>query len=107
MADRATESDANMPPADDADELTRLRQELAAARAEQAATASILRATASGPKDPQAFLQAIVDEAMRLCDANRIAISLIRGDEIERVANIRRDGGIVAVATGGHWNLAR
>jgi hypothetical protein len=49
MAERETPGTAALPPTDDADELTRLRRELATARAEQASTASILRAIASGP----------------------------------------------------------
>ena len=64
---------------------------------QQTATASILRAIASSPTDAQSVLQSIVDEAMRLCEANSIAVSLVRGDEIERVAIIRRGGGLVPV----------
>jgi signal transduction histidine kinase len=78
-------------------ELARSHEHVATARAEQAATASLLRAIASGPANPQSVLQSIVDEAMRLCDVSTVAMSLVRGDEIERVANRRRGGGMLSV----------
>ena len=88
-----------MPTADDADELTRLRRELATARAEQAATASILRAIASGPADAHAIFQAIVDGAASLSQADNVGIDRIVGDEFERVANLRTDAGPVEIGT--------
>ncbi|HZO33265.1 MAG TPA: GAF domain-containing protein, partial [Chloroflexota bacterium] len=97
MAERTTSGDAAGLPADDADELTRLRRELAAARAEQAATASILRAIASGPADAQTVLQSIVEGAGSLCQADNVGIFRVVGDELERLVNLRGDQGTLGV----------
>ena len=80
-------------PVDDADELTRLRQELAAARAEQAATAEILRAIASAPTDSQPVLDAIVQSASRLSDSPRVALYIRDGDESRTAATVRDTAG--------------
>jgi signal transduction histidine kinase/CheY-like chemotaxis protein len=86
-----------VPPADDADEISRLRRELEAARAEQAATASILRAVASGPADARSVLQSICESTGRLCDVDNAGIFRIVGGELERVVNLHGDRGTVKV----------
>ena len=53
-------------------QIERLQAEVARLTAEQAATASILRAIATSPRDRQSVLQSICEEAVRLCEADQI-----------------------------------
>src|SRR4051794_20081888 len=86
---------AAAPAAGDGDELAQLRRELAAARAEQAATAEILRAIASSPGDARGTLQAIVESAARLCPVASVGIWRVDGDEMEVAAQLRKDDAAV------------
>ena len=57
-----------------------LRRELAAAREQQAATNEILRMIASGSPDLQSVMDAIAENAARLCDSRDAVISRVDGD---------------------------
>jgi len=78
-------------------ELGGCRDELATARAEQAATATILRAIAVGSMKTPSVLQAIVEGVARLCQADNVAIHQVAGDELERVANLRPGSGLLPI----------
>jgi GAF domain-containing protein len=63
-----------------ADELERQRRELAEALEHQTATADVLRIIASSPTDVQPVLDAIVQSAERLCEAQDVFVRLEMGD---------------------------
>src|SRR3954447_4008448 len=67
-------------------DLRQARAENDALREEQAAAAEILRAIASSPKDPDRVLDAAVDTARRLCDADAATIHEREGDHLRRRA---------------------
>jgi len=74
-------------------ENVRLFKELQARNAEitetleqQTATAEILRVISSSPTDTQPVFEAILDNAMRLCDAPWGALQLYDGEHLRRVA---------------------
>jgi GAF domain-containing protein len=66
--------------------VARLGQELAEARAQQAATAEILKVIASSPSDVQPVFEAIVQSAKRLIGGLSAAASRVAGDELHLVA---------------------
>ena len=57
-----------------------LRQQLAEARAQQSATAAILRVIASAPADVQPVLHAIVSSAAKLCEAQHAVFYRLHAD---------------------------
>src|SRR5262245_55893471 len=67
-------------------ELERSRDETSAARAEQAATAEVLRVIASATADLDQVLSAVAERAMRLCAASNALIFVVNGDEVQRTA---------------------
>src|SRR5690349_18431448 len=71
-------------------ELTESRQREAALQDQVSATAEVLRIIAASPTDVSVVLQAIVDAAGRLCEADNIGIARRIGNELERVANLDR-----------------
>src|SRR5262245_39573826 len=64
-----------------------LRRELAEARAQQAATAEILRVISSSPTDLQHVFAEIAASAARLCDAYDVVIRRLDGDSLPVVAH--------------------
>src|SRR5215467_6448855 len=64
-----------------------LRRELAEARAQQAATAEILRVISSSPTDLQHVFAEIAASAARLCDAYDVVIRRLDGDSLSVVAH--------------------
>jgi len=67
--------------------LEELRRELAEAREQQAATAEILHAISSSPRDLQRVFSEIAVSAARLCDAYDAAIHKVDGDFLPVVAH--------------------
>src|SRR6185436_3515077 len=59
-------------------ELEQRNRELSEALEQQTATADVLRVIASAPTDVDRVLQAIIDTAARLCDAQSAALLQIR-----------------------------
>jgi GAF domain-containing protein len=68
-------------------ENVRLFQELKEALEQQTATSEILGVIASSPTDLQPVMDAIAENAARLCEANDALIHRIEGDLLKRVAN--------------------
>src|SRR6516165_370558 len=64
-----------------------LKQELADAREQQAATAEILQVISSSPTDLQRVFAEIAASASRLCDANDASIFQVDGDCLRLVAH--------------------
>ena len=64
----------------------RLRRELAEARAQQAATSQILKVIARSPSDVQLVFDAIVKGCLPLFGGMNVALFLVRGDLVDRVA---------------------
>jgi GAF domain-containing protein len=90
-----------------AEEIARLRAELSEARAEQAASASMLRAIASGPAQIDATLQGIVDEVARLVRVHNAGILLVDGDDLVRAAQILREDQGANIPIGSRSKLDR
>jgi GAF domain-containing protein len=67
-------------------ENVRLFQELTEALEQQTATSEILGVIASSPTEIQPVLNAVTENAARLCDANDAQIRLVIGDRLEHVA---------------------
>src|SRR5215213_8692221 len=74
-------------------EVGRLRPALSEALEQQTAIAEVLRIIASSPADASVVLQAIIDSAARLCQADGGVILRVDGDELERMANFLRGAG--------------
>jgi GAF domain-containing protein/DNA-binding CsgD family transcriptional regulator len=67
-------------------ENARLAAELQERLAEQTATAAVLRAISESPTDVRPVIDAIVENAMRVCDADDVIVRRVEGDEVVRVA---------------------
>jgi hypothetical protein len=72
------------------EELTRAPHE---AREQQSATAAALPAVARGSGELSSVLQALVEAAAGLCDADNAVVWLVEGDEIVLDAGYGPDGG--------------
>src|SRR5215813_363972 len=68
-------------------EIEVLKRELAEAREEQAATGEILRVISGSPTELQRVLDALVQSAARLCNANDAAIFCVDGDTMWTAAH--------------------
>jgi len=68
-------------------ELAQKTLELSESVAQQAATSEILRVIASSPADPQAILDALAENAARLCEANDALIYKVTDGLLKGVAN--------------------
>jgi len=73
--------------ADWAKELQDCKRQLTEASEQQIATSEILRVIASSPSDLQPVMDAIAENAARLCEANDALIFRIEGDRFKRFAN--------------------
>src|SRR5215510_6076303 len=73
-------------PTDDAARVRDLEQQLAEARAQQAATAEILRVIGISPTDPQPVFDAIVQSARRLLAGHGSALTRVVGDQLHLAA---------------------
>src|SRR5262245_51625084 len=62
-------------------------RELSEAREQQAATSEILRVISSSPTELQRVLEAVGENAARLCDANNAVIFRLEGDLLRQVAS--------------------
>ena len=68
-------------------ENVRLFQELKESLEQQTATSEILGVIASSPTDIQPVLEAVAENAARLCEANDAVIYRVDGETLRRVAN--------------------
>jgi signal transduction histidine kinase len=68
-------------------ELEARNRDLTEALEQQTATAEILRATTRSPTDIQPVLDAIAENAARLCDAQDATVRLVEGDALRAVAH--------------------
>src|SRR5262245_25570835 len=68
-------------------ELAEARGHLSEALEQQAATSEILRVISSSPTEPQRMLDAVGENAARLCDANNAVIFRLEGDLLRQVAS--------------------
>jgi GAF domain-containing protein len=68
-------------------ELAEAREHLAEALEQQAATSEILRVISSSPTELQRVLDAVGENAARLCDANNAVIFRLEGDLLRQVAS--------------------
>ena len=68
-------------------ELEARNRDLTEALEQQTATSEILRVIASSPTDLQPVLNAIAENATRLCDAKDVSIGLVEGDVLKVVAS--------------------
>jgi len=86
-------------PAPGAAAIAGLKRQLAEARAQQAATAEVLRVISSSPTDTQPVFETIVRSCQRLFGGRAVAFCMPRGDRIETVAFA--DDGTRGSQTGG------
>ena len=68
-------------------ELQARNRDLTEALEQQTATGEILRVIASSPTDIQPVLNAVAENATRLCDAKDVSIGLVEGDVLKVVAS--------------------
>jgi GAF domain-containing protein len=68
-------------------ELQARNRDLTEALEQQTATGEILRVIASSPTDIQPVLNAVAENATRLCDARDVSIGLVEGDVLKVVAS--------------------
>ena len=68
-------------------ELQDRNRDLTEALEQQTATSEILRVIASSPTDIQPVLNAVAENATRLCDAKDVSIGLVEGDLLKVVAS--------------------
>src|SRR6266542_4052329 len=71
----------------DATRIAQLEAENQALRAQQTATGEVLRAIASSPADPRPVLDAVAENAARLCEANDAMILRLEGTHLRSVAS--------------------
>jgi len=71
----------------DATRIAQLEAENQALRAQQTATGEVLRAIASSPTDPRPVLDAVAENAARLCEANDAMILRLEGTHLRSVAS--------------------
>jgi two-component system NtrC family sensor kinase len=89
-------------------ELQARNRDLTEALEQQTATSEILRVIASSPTDLQPVLDAVAENAARLCEANDALIHRIDGDTMKTVANygplpgVGADGGLLSIDRGLH-----
>ena len=70
-------------------ELQARNAEITEALEQQTATAEILKVISSSPTDTQPVFEAILDNAMRLCDGHMGALQLYDGERLSRGATTR------------------
>ena len=68
-------------------QLDQRTSELAEARKQQTATSEVLRVIGRSPTDTQPVLDAVGENAARLCDANNAVIFRLEGDVLRQVAS--------------------
>ncbi len=86
---------SSRPPARPRADAARRRRRLADARERERATGAVLRIIAASPTGLEPALQAIAEQAARLCDARDATILLVEGDRLRIAAH---HGPIPAVA---------
>ena len=83
---------ARKSPKDEGTRVRDLDKQLAAARAQQAATAEILRVIGASPTNPQPVFDAIIASAVKLCEAYSGILVRIEDGLIHRVTGIGPHG---------------
>ena len=81
-------------------ENVRLFQELKESLEQQTATSEIFGVIASSPTDMQPVMDAIAENAARLCEANDALIHRIDGDKLRTVGYLRTVAQVVEGASG-------
>ena len=88
-------------------ENVRLFQELKESLEQQTATSEILGVIASSPTDIQPVLDAVAENAARLCEAKDAVIWRVDGDMLHRMACVWADASRVHAATHYSWPSCR
>ena len=68
-------------------QVARLTRELNEAREQQVATSEVLRVMSTSPAEVQPVLDAVAENAARLCDANNAVIFRLKGELLEQVTS--------------------
>ena len=84
-------------------EVARLTRELHEALEEQAATSKVLQVMSASPAEIQPVLDAVAENAARLCEANNAVIFRLESDRLRHVASY---GGIPTTSHPSEGNLA-